>query len=107
MCQACVDEGRLSQATFDKIGAFLEKWPHAAYGPAHIVLDDDNLLDGHITWCLGLARAALSKNPADLRDADDVEMMDDLKWYADCDRDELTATVAFLEELLLIPEDER
>jgi len=107
MCQACVDEGRLSQATFDKIEGFLEKWPCADSGPAHIVLDDDNLLDGHIKWCIGLARAALSKNPDDLRDADDVRLMDMLDWHADSDREELKATIAFLEELLLIPEDER
>ncbi len=107
MCQACVDDGRLAQSTFDKIDAFLEKLPNAAYGPGHIVLDDLNLLNGNITWCIGLARAAISHNPVDLRDAKDSELMDRLDWYTEYDKEELRATVACLEELLLIPEDDR
>ena len=59
MCQTCVDEGYLSQETFDKIEAFLTTWPGAEFGPAHVVLGDDNVEDHFIEYCLGYARAAL------------------------------------------------
>jgi len=92
----------------ESIEAFLDLWPHAEFGPAHIVLSDENLGDGHIRWCLGLARAALSGNPNDLEDPpDDVSFMDSVNWYCSNDRDELAATILFLEQLLTIPEAQR
>lgn len=108
MCQQCVDDGEISQRTYDAIEAFLHEWPDAEFGPAHIVLSDSNIENGHITWCIGLARAALSRDPKDLRDGErDIAMMEQLHWYADQDRDELRATITFLEWLLTIPQDER
>jgi hypothetical protein len=108
MCQGCVDEGRLSQEVYDKIEAFLEKYPDAEYGPAHIVLADDNLLDGHILWCIGLAKAAIYRDPKYLVDPDeDVELMRKLDWYGDQPIGCLYATIEILEELLKIPEDDR
>ena len=50
MCQGCVDDGKLSQATFDRMEAFLEDYPQAAFGPAHIVLDDNNIEDVHLDY---------------------------------------------------------
>ena len=100
--------GKVSRETVVKVDAFLEKYPMAAYGPAHIVLDDYNMMDGHIKWCLGLAKAALSKNASDLFDIeDDLDFMNRLNWYADDDPETLQETVLFLEELLAIPEDIR
>lgn len=108
MCQNCVDNGFLKQSTFDKIEAFLEKYPSAEWGPAHIVLSDDNLEDGHIKWCIGLAKASLSRDRNDLPNPDEDEsMMNELDWYSDCTLGEVHHTIAFLEELLTIPEEER
>ena len=90
------------------IDAFLDAYPQAASGPAHIVVDDLNLEDEHIRWCLGLTKAALSHNPLDLQEpAEDVALMDEMVWYGDHAPDELRATVAVLEALLAIPEAER
>jgi hypothetical protein len=108
MCQNCVNSGVLSQETYDKIEQFLKVHPSAEWGPAHIVLSDDNILDAHIKWCLGLAKAALSKNPNDLFDLPgDIDMMNRHDWYSEDNPSSLQATVAFLEELLQIPEDVR
>jgi hypothetical protein len=108
MCQVCVDNNYPSQETYDKIEAFLEIYPMAAFGPAHIVLDDVNVGDNSIRWCLGLAKAALSGNPMDLwKPEEDVSFMWDMDWYSERDRDTLAATVGFLEELLLTLEEIR
>jgi hypothetical protein len=98
---------RSNASVMDEIDVFLDTWPDAAFGPAHIVLADSNLADGHILWCLGLCRAALSRDVCDLVDAEDKDFMDGLDWYASVDRDELRATAVFLERLLTIPESER
>jgi hypothetical protein len=66
------------------IVSFLRKWPDAEFGPAHIVLSDHNLGDEHIRWCLGVARAALSRDPVHLLDpAQDLKLMNRLNWYAE------------------------
>jgi len=112
--------------TTNLIREFLEEWPDAEFGPAHIVLSDDNLEDGCITWCVALCKAALSgqasdlQNPTEMRpqlqvdtmtfkdvESGDLKLMEAVNWYRDHDREELTATVAFLEQLLTIPEAER
>ena len=108
MCQGCIDDGALSQETYDKIEAFLEVYPQASWGPAHLVLDDDNVDDYNIKWCLGLAKAALSHDPNDLFDPEeDIINMNRMDWYEDEDPQELQATVEFLERLLEIPENVR
>jgi hypothetical protein len=92
----------------EMIDGFTDIWPDAEFGPAHIVLSDFNLADGHILWCIALARAALSRNAEDLmRPEMDVPLMEDLDWYSGHSREELAATVRFLTELLAIPEVER
>ena len=35
-----------------RIDAFNELWPLARWGPGHIVLEDCNLEDGHLRWCI-------------------------------------------------------
>lgn len=91
----------------DSIRIFLDAWPEAEFGPAHIVLSDDNLEDGHVRWCLGLAHAALSGNVADLTKPGDAALMAKVDWYRRHDRRELAATIVFLEQLLTVPEADR
>ena len=107
MCQTCIDDGIIAESIYLKVEDFLDSHPSAEFGPAHIVLADCNVLDGHIKWCIGLAKAALSKDVNDLHSSDDVDLMNRLDWYSDDDPDEIRATIKFLEELLEIPEDER
>jgi hypothetical protein len=71
------------QIAEEKIERFLLDWPEAESGPAHIVLADLNLEDYWIHSCL--QGCEKSDRPAD----------------------EIKATVAFLQELLQIPEDDR
>jgi hypothetical protein len=116
MCQGCVDQGSLSQATFDRIEAFLAEWPSAEWGPAHIVLSDDNVDDGNLTSCRTLAQAALLHSVEGLSveglsvedlSAEDCAFMEKIGWYADHEPVELRATIEFLDTLLAVPEDER
>jgi hypothetical protein len=90
MCWGCVEDGLLTEETYNKLGAFVEKWPGSEFGPAHIVLDDCNILDGHIQFCL---------DKIDNYDPDDY-----LGGYSE---EELLATRVFLVELMEIPEDDR
>lgn len=87
----------------EQIDAFLEEWPDAEFGPAHIVLSDHNLADCHIRWCQELARSALSF----VSSPEDRQLLDDVDWYRRQDRDEMAATIVFLNQLLTIPEAER
>lgn len=104
MCLGCVEDGLIARRTFDAIEAFLRDWPDAEFGPAHIVLSDDNVEDGHIGWCLRLIDSTLSGtvDPSLVGDGDDL-----LGLYVDTPRDELEATKHFLQSLLDIPESER
>lgn len=86
MCQGCVEAGYLSQETHDAIEAFLLHNPDTEFGPAHVVLGDDNVDDVSIDRCLARVREELSRCPAE---------------------EELIATALFLEQLRAIPEDER
>lgn len=90
MCQDCVDKGALSQGTFDAIEAFVELWPGSEFGPAHIVLADDNVGNGNIEFCL---RQIARYHPND--------------YGTDHSPEELAATEKFLRELLAIPEGVR
>jgi len=90
MCEGCVEAGYLSQETYDKIEAFVEEWPGCEFGPAHIVLDDCNILDDDIDFCL-----------------DRIENYDRAEYNCDYPPEELAATRAFLLELMAIPEDDR
>ena len=36
---------------------FLDRWPEAEYGPAHIVVADYNFEPGHLQWCSGVVWA--------------------------------------------------
>ena len=97
MCQTCVDEGRLSQETFDKIEAFCDRWDSAEFGPAHILLSDCNVLDSNILFCLKQTELVKQED----------ERWVGSPWYQSQEPGELEATVAFLNDLLQIPEDIR
>ena len=90
MCLGCVEDGKLSRETYDKLEAFTEKWPDSSYGPGHIVLDDCNLCDGHIQFCL-----------------DKLDAYDPSDYSCEHTEGELAATRTFLVELLSISEDDR
>ena len=112
MCQTCVDEGRLSQETYDKIEAFCEKWSSAEFGPAHIVLSDCNVDDYFVAFCLRITKGALLHRmglemPEGIFSKSDRESLERHNWYQDYDQLELEATKTVLQELLEIPEDVR
>ena len=89
-----------------KIDAFLKKWPRARFGPGHLVLEDLNIEDQHIEFCLNLARAVLNPEPPSPGMA--VEgILHVHRWYEKHTTQEIQETIAFLEELLAIPENER
>lgn len=77
--------------TIQKIYDFLEKWPRADYGPAHITLSDHNLEDHNLRFCLN----EIAKANGDIYDGQQR------------DRGEIAATKAFLEELLAMSEEDR
>ncbi len=103
MCQNCVDNGFLKQSTFDKIEAFLEKYPNAEFGPAHVVLSDDNMEDYFIEDAISYVRRALLEGPY----PEDLMYLSKSEWYIYNNPDVLIPTITFLEELLAIPEGER
>jgi len=58
MCEGCVANGYLSRFVYDVIEAFSERYPDSNYGNAHIVIDDCNVGDSNIRWCLDRIGAA-------------------------------------------------
>ena len=74
MCQGCVNEGRITQKVYDAIKAFETRWPDSAYGPAHIVIADENVGDDSIQWCLdNWDRNAAAHEDAALREQEFTE----------------------------------
>lgn len=81
------DENRMSYSTRVKIEKFKEKYSETSWGPAHIVFDDENLLNGHLEFCIGVC--------------------DEWLRIGRGDRKEVIDTKIFLQELLSIPEEDR
>ena len=48
MCDEC-----RANPFWPMVSAFLEEWPNAEYGPAHVVLSDFNTEQFDLTYCLG------------------------------------------------------
>lgn len=110
MCQGCVDKGDLTQETYDKIEAFVDEHSQAAFGPAHSVVDDDNVDDGSIYYCLRMFYAMFPEDAKPIPDPIPPEVIEigDIDYYkSNFDLDEMYATMKFLETLLEIPEKER
>jgi hypothetical protein len=79
------------------VDAFVCVWPNSEYGPAHIALSDYNLLDSNISFCQKLINDLLRKTAtADIQDT-----------YKEHSREELNATLYFLDSLRFTPEDWR
>ncbi len=89
-----------------RIERFLDDWPRAEFGPAHVVLADANVDDSNLAWCAGLCRQWLGLEPRS-SDPSEVKMWRDVGGWADHERVEIEATLAFLEDYALTPEAER
>jgi len=85
-----------------RIDAFLARWPNAEFGPAHIVLGDANIEDHNLQYCAALCRQWLGVEPKE-----DVGLWSAVDGWADHKREEIEATLRFLEDFLLIPHDQR
>ena len=80
----------LAPAISERLDEFNEQWFNAAFGPAHIVVDDYNVLDGNIRFCL-----------------DKLDNYDPEDYAQEHPPEELKATRELLEWLLTIPEYKR
>lgn len=89
-----VDEDR--HPTLNMIDAFLEKWPNAEWGPAHVVLSDYNLENEWLDSCMKSLEFAMQTIESGQHNGYLAERLD-----------ELFATLNFLQELKAIPESER
>jgi hypothetical protein len=52
VCQGCVADGLITQIAYDFTEQFQERWPLSDYGPAHIVIADNNYEDENLQWCI-------------------------------------------------------
>lgn len=92
---------------------FLADWPNARWGPAHIVLEDGNILDEDIDACMRLIEAILAKRRGKKLPkltVQDKKLLDELNWYEGKDGNEtaeLVATLAYLKEYRKLSVDER
>lgn len=82
------------------IDKFLQEYPDAEWGPAHIVLSDYNLGDDSIKWCRSLIDELFRTGQVDYGKPHGIHKYDNAN-------DELIATDEFLVKLLEIPEAER
>lgn len=104
MCKYCLGEGHPQIASW--IDAFNMKYPHSAYGPGHITLDDYNLDDYSLEYVRRLCRAILD---------DDFTGEAHYLWdYAerhelspDQLKQEMLDTLELLDQIATIGEDER
>lgn len=96
----------LAPCVSEMVDAFNEQWWAAAYGPAHIVVDDYNLDDADLDWCIGLVMATLAYRKL-RRPVEDIEFLTKMEWYPEQETDCLEATLEFLKGLRKIPEYKR
>lgn len=80
---------------------FLAEWPQAEFGPAHVNLSDANVDDADLDLTLAVLDSLLDGAPWPARFGLTPA------FYSDCDRDEMTATRAFLREYRELPEEQR
>lgn len=91
--EPCNDDGeRLKRTTSNFIDAFAALWPGSNFGPAHILIEDGNVDDDQIDFCIKSTQAELDGK------GDSQERRS---------KAELLATLAFLDCLKQIPEDDR
>ena len=83
-----------------RIDAFVATWPESPYGPAHIVLDDANLDDESLDYCIRLTEGLLDQAK---RRPEDADLYSAVGFWRDHGPVELAETLAFLNELRAIP----
>lgn len=71
MCSGCYTEEPLGREWYNRMNHFYDLYPEADFGPAHIVIGDDNLEDHHILYCLEkwdkmIAEHDVPRDPVDL-----------------------------------------
>lgn len=81
--------------TIQLIDRFLARWPNAEWGPAHIILSDYNLEDHWFEGVMSSLEFAMQQ----IEGGENTEATHSV--------DELFATLQFLRELRMIPEDDR
>lgn len=103
----------MTETTWEEVAAlikrFTDQYPRSLFGPAHIALEDYNLYDDQIEWCMSLIQAIIyHRSEMDEKiDPGDYERLQRLDWYSDHDYVELIATRMFCRRLLAIDEDVR
>lgn len=85
------------------IREFLDEYPNAANGPAHIVLDDGNVEDDHIDYAMRIIEAILAKREGREYSlgSEDRRFLSEMNWYEGKGGDEtseLRATLVYLME---------
>jgi hypothetical protein len=53
MCDFAMTDEQMQAIIID----FMAAWPDAEFGPAHIVIADENFDNGHLAWCDGIIYA--------------------------------------------------
>jgi hypothetical protein len=94
MCEECE-----ADPLYPMVKEFLEKWPDAAYGPAHVVLADMNTEPELMRWCLHLTEGCLW-----MLDYGFVANSKRLRRMTKHKREELVATRDVLRKMLGEPE---
>lgn len=88
---------------------FTEKYPRSRWGGGHIVIEDLNLLDEHINFCLKLLKGVLlyRLNCDECITSEVCVDLMRLDWYGEFSTEEIAATFEFLNNLLCVPESVR
>jgi hypothetical protein len=60
MCEQCAEEW--GDEIYSGVEEFLDEWPDAEFGPAHVVLSDFNMEGHHIAFCLDAIAAERASN---------------------------------------------
>lgn len=82
------------EQVIEMLNEYDKKHPMSSYGPCHIVIDDYNLRDSNINFCIANIEETLELGNVD-------------ESYPFLDKYELIAEKAFMLDLLAIPELER
>ena len=52
MCQACVEDATITAWLYGDVEEFAIRYPDSRWDGCHIVIDDCNVKDSHIMFCL-------------------------------------------------------
>ena len=79
------------------VQSFCALWERAEFNTAHLVLDDNNLSDDDIVFCKMLTQDVFNE----------VASAQDMDTFKHVSKEELRATIAFLDVILAIPKEHR